>query len=946
MSSDHTQRASWFPRIMSGVATVVLATSTPSINAQEDTGDRNIFELSPFEVDASKDTGYMANNTLAGSRLNMKLSDSSAAISVFTKEFLTDIGADSLEDVLRYSNNSVRMDETEESGGNQVQEFEFQFSIRGLPASRSVNYFLWDAISTDNYNLSRIDESRGPNSILFGVGSAGGVVNTSTKRARFNDLNRVEFMIGSVKRYRSAIDINRVLIEDKLAIRFNGMIDEAETWRLWEYKDQVRGHLALTYRAAEQTVLRGEAEVGQVNDNLARSYLGDDYVFEWIAAGSPDRSEPGITRNSQRRDRYIYVDNDSKVGFSGSGNNYYTNVGGGDRFKISEESDLFPFTANPGGPDNIRETDYSTYSVYLEQGIGDNFNFELAFNHQSSRFKQYDSLGGSYSLRGDVSEADKTNHHKEFFYETNWAGRERQRSADTFRATASYELDLGESLGYHRFAAMYESRDSSSARNSTTEALMDSNGILRVPIEPGDSQTAGANGLYRRHYITPGDHKTYYVGSWRDDFSIDIDGVTYRNGFVQRNFNVADDSQSLSAGLVSMQNFWLHEKVVTTFGYREDDITIRKRGVTQDPTTQNFIVDYENPPSVSSFSGGTSTVGIVVKPTDWLSVFYNDSDNKGLPDVNRIVLPNDTFADPSEGDGKDVGIMFDLLDGSVFARVAYYESSMFGLTRFGTRGNVENPNFRILDTLLDAGLIDATEYAEHAVITNTHTFGRDSSGYEGQLTANITPNWSVRLNYSITDRVVFDVMPEVVSWFNEENAFWRSFGDTVYYNYDENGVAGQGPYDVSGGNNSIAEESFDRPEELIADRTAFNGLGDAGSRKYQGNLFTNYRFSEGFLRGFNIGGGVRYLGAMSAAADIVKKEILWGNDKTLIDLMLGYNTNATFLGPKVDVKFQLNIKNLTDSRESTIAGMQLDGRISRITFQTPRELQFRTTLSF
>src|SRR4051794_5672201 len=37
--------------------------------------DSDILLLTPFQVDASKDKGYAAENTLAGSRLNSKLED-------------------------------------------------------------------------------------------------------------------------------------------------------------------------------------------------------------------------------------------------------------------------------------------------------------------------------------------------------------------------------------------------------------------------------------------------------------------------------------------------------------------------------------------------------------------------------------------------------------------------------------------------------------------------------------------------------------------------------------------------------------------------------------------------------------------------------------------------------------------------------------------------------
>ena len=55
--------------------------------------------------------------------------------------------------------------------------------IRGLAsADLTRNYFQTD-IAFDAYNTERIDISRGPNSLLFGIGSPGGVINNTTMQA-------------------------------------------------------------------------------------------------------------------------------------------------------------------------------------------------------------------------------------------------------------------------------------------------------------------------------------------------------------------------------------------------------------------------------------------------------------------------------------------------------------------------------------------------------------------------------------------------------------------------------------------------------------------------------------------------------------------------------------------------------------------------------------------
>src|SRR4051812_6533484 len=77
-------------------ACFAAAAPAPAVNKEEP------IELSPFVVSTQADTGYAATNTLDGSRLNTALRDTPGAISVFTKDFLDDIGATNMEEILRY----------------------------------------------------------------------------------------------------------------------------------------------------------------------------------------------------------------------------------------------------------------------------------------------------------------------------------------------------------------------------------------------------------------------------------------------------------------------------------------------------------------------------------------------------------------------------------------------------------------------------------------------------------------------------------------------------------------------------------------------------------------------------------------------------------------------------------------------------------------------------
>jgi hypothetical protein len=78
-----------------------LAQQAPIANQAKPPGGE-VVELSPFVVTSEADRGYVASNTLAGSRLNTSLRDVASPLEVFTKDFLDDIAATSVADAIRY----------------------------------------------------------------------------------------------------------------------------------------------------------------------------------------------------------------------------------------------------------------------------------------------------------------------------------------------------------------------------------------------------------------------------------------------------------------------------------------------------------------------------------------------------------------------------------------------------------------------------------------------------------------------------------------------------------------------------------------------------------------------------------------------------------------------------------------------------------------------------
>ena len=263
--------------------------------------------LTPFTVDTSRDRGYSAENTLAGSRLSSKLEDLAASITVVTKQQLEDTGAIDINDVFKYeagtegsgSYTPVITDRGTAKdviggyslGNNGDTTTNAQANrLRGIGTpDASLNYFPTNnRIPFDSYNVQRIEISRGPNSLLFGLGSPAGIVNQTTSQAAINrNTNEVSFRFDQNASVRTSLSINRDLIHDKLAIYGAFLYDDRQFERKPSRDLYRRQYGALTYKPFKKTVIRGFAENYQNDANRPNFLTPRDFVTPWLDAGRP-----------------------------------------------------------------------------------------------------------------------------------------------------------------------------------------------------------------------------------------------------------------------------------------------------------------------------------------------------------------------------------------------------------------------------------------------------------------------------------------------------------------------------------------------------------------------------------------------------------------------------------------------------------------------------------
>ena len=500
------------------VSVFCLVVSVPGQVAPESAAKTEVtISLSPFEVKSENDEGYVASNTLAGSRLNSALQNTPAAITVFTKEFLDDIGALTTMDALKYSLNAGR-EFTDYTGLASSQQSDGAVQSRGfIGASLGRNYFV-TRVSLDAFNTERIDFARGPNSILFGVGGPGGIINTASKRALIGSKNvtQLQLRFGSWDDYRASVDLNRGLGQ-KLAVRVNTVWQDREGWRDFEMFKLKGGALATTYRPFRSTEIRVEAEYVERQQVVPYPYPASDYSSPWIAAGKPTSSGAAVIGAAANGSRALVYDplGSGLMAWTGT---LQTNKGPNSPSFAQPPAFLnfgvIPREAYLGGPGNSSNNHYATYSTFLNQAVGP-VNFELAFNelinaHLLRKAVDWNSMGafGDPNLfypsnplpNGALpANAGKPNPNAGKFYVLGQPAKVDQRNdTRTWRITGSYQLDLTKRrLGKHDFAALATRETNSNTGDVLREVIINPPGTALYPLDV----TNANNSVFRRNYL-------------------------------------------------------------------------------------------------------------------------------------------------------------------------------------------------------------------------------------------------------------------------------------------------------------------------------------------------------------------------------------------------------------------------------------------------------------
>lgn len=273
------------------------AAGTTTEHASDPARDEPIV-LSPFSVLSEEDRGYGATSTMAGTRIRTNLRDVGSAISVLTEQFFKDTGATNAESALIYATNAEVGGLGGTMSGASITNYadyelaryrpQTQTRIRGLAAADLTRDLFLTDIPFSTFNTGRIDIQRGPNSLLFGLGSPAGIINNSLNQALYKRSLDVEFRVDQYGSRRNVNDLNYEILPKELAIRIDTLYSDTIYRQKPAYELEKRLYATVKYEPrwlkfqGANTAVKASYEYGDISANRPRTRPLADQISPWF----------------------------------------------------------------------------------------------------------------------------------------------------------------------------------------------------------------------------------------------------------------------------------------------------------------------------------------------------------------------------------------------------------------------------------------------------------------------------------------------------------------------------------------------------------------------------------------------------------------------------------------------------------------------------------------
>jgi hypothetical protein len=875
--------------------------------------------MSPFQVSTNKDVGFVATSSLAGGRMSTDLKDTPLAYSVITKEFLDALSIIDNEEAMGWAvNSSITRDDGSDrifngDGGSRVR-------VRGV-VTKSLRNFFELGRSTDTYSQERIDFARGTNALLIGNAGLGGASIALTKQAMFGvRKGEVGLTVSDFGAKRATLDFNQPL-GAKVAARASLLWQDSDSWRDRVYDRRTGAYFTVAARPWKKTQLRVDYEDYRQEELLALTHLNDN-VSGWDgvtvfsaatpATGVTNANAKGVTRLGNAANEFNLIvpslspttvtnylnqwrtlggaattttpiDGVIPVNFNqlGAGGSYMIDIPNEpfDRYTIATTKSKFtvPTRETVTMPTNLPSFIQllRNFSGFVDQQVGEHLFLQAAYSYTYSGRTTNSLAIDLANLYIDIN-ANQPNGQPNPDYLQPYSENTRINIRDGYdrfyetRVAAAWVQDKTR-FGSFRFNVIggKTTRNTdvriwapSMARNADMRQRPTFDGFgFRYYLNSPVQTYALPNQI--TYYNAPTNTSTVYpVENYLALYAADSDNRT-----AKRNFDYVQ--ASVFAKLFK-------ERITVLAGGRRDHFQNRtwnqranaitsypadwdgKTWYTNPDAPANYFSlttaqkAFYNPPNINQFTN-TVTYGSVFHLRSWMSGFYNYAQTY---DTSRAVQElNGNLVNPLASDGWDAGVRFSLLGGKVNASLSTYET--------------------IQNHTIIGGQGFPRAFSEANVVGDLSTTGRNArgltpvpieyfdyqdtkaSGYEIEVVANLTKHWRLTYNLGFPETLSSGRYPDTWAFINANEATLKLIAQDAGATIDANNVATT---------TYLPAEAIDAASAVAAwnnmqtfKRTQDPTLKTVNSNyKFTTNLYTDYQFSKGRLKGLRVGAGVQY----------------------------------------------------------------------------------------
>ncbi|MCP5531361.1 MAG: TonB-dependent receptor [Opitutaceae bacterium] len=336
--------------------------------------DKEVIQLSPFNVRSEKDYGYRKTNATTATRIGSDIINTPLNINVVSGELIDDLSIRQIGETMNYVSGAI----TDKifPDGNFIR-------MRGQPIGDPFRNGFRRPLSNGTDNIERVEVIKGPSTVFFGEGNPGGIVNYITKKPELRSAAQVEYSFGSYQYNKAKIDAQGKL-GDNAGFRVISSYEDSNNWMDFTYNRVKYVDATFLFKPTSdlEVLLEYEIREQKQNDGFMNLTSNRQYHADWENPPADIQNATGLSA-AQLRSRWLT-----------NSNNWAQDVEkarGTRPFRIDTNvNDYTPrgIRFNNGGPDYYRQLDANTFSAETKYHAAEWFDLRYAFNHVKGEYDE------------------------------------------------------------------------------------------------------------------------------------------------------------------------------------------------------------------------------------------------------------------------------------------------------------------------------------------------------------------------------------------------------------------------------------------------------------------------------------------------------------------------------------------------------------------------------